>query len=143
MIISKPALRYVIRALPNKNFKIFWNHLDHYSILNIVDKESKQSSEATFTNGENLVFQSLESTNPKVISVFEKVLGLRLDNNQNKTYKTLYLEIDYHLLELHEYIEANDQVNIKETKAKLAFLTDKIKNLQSKKKPCDDSVSIN
>ncbi|WP_332692742.1 hypothetical protein [Halalkalibacter lacteus] len=143
IIVSKPALRYVIRALPNKNFKIFWNHLEHYSILNIRDHKSKQMSKATFTNGENLAFQHLESTDPKVISVFEKVLGITLDKNQNKSYKTLYLEIDYHLLELHEYIEANDRVKIKETKAKLAFLSEKIINLQSNKEPCDDGVSIN
>jgi hypothetical protein len=143
IIVSKPALRYVIRALPNKDFKIYWNHFENQSILNIIDNETKEKSEVTFTNGEQLVFQHLESINPKVISVFEKILGITLDTNQNKSYKTLYLEIDYHLLELYEFIEANDSKKINETKAKLAHLRGQIVYLQSKKESSDDSVSIN
>jgi hypothetical protein len=143
IVVSKPALRYIIRALPDQEFKINWKHSEKYSILKIQDYQSKQISEATFINGKNFVFQHLESSNPKVISVFEDVLGITLDHNINKSYKTLYLEIDYHLMELHEYIQAKDSNKINQSKTKLFYLREEILNLQSSKEHCDDSVSIN
>ncbi|MCL7748625.1 hypothetical protein [Halalkalibacter alkaliphilus] len=128
-IVSKPALRYVVRSLPDKDFKLNWNHEDDDSILSIYDYKSKQISVATFTNGDQLVFKHLDSTNPKVISVFEEVLGIPLENSEEKTFNTLYLEMDYHLMELHEYIQANDKSKIKETKAKLILIREKMEKL--------------
>ena len=130
LIVSKPALLYVIRALPDTNFKINWNHTDEYSILNILDNKTNQVSEATFTKGENLMFQHLKSSNPRVISAFEKVLGITFDNNFQQQYNTLYIDIDYHLMELYDYIQARDEQNIIKTKEKLSALREKLLNLQ-------------
>ncbi|MDT8859682.1 hypothetical protein N0O92_05500 [Alkalihalobacillus sp. MEB130] len=130
-IVSKPALRYVVRSLPEKKFKLSWNHEDKESILSIYDYETKQISVATFKNGNNLIFQHLDSSNPKVISVFEEVLGVPLSNKVKTNYKTLYLEMDYHLMELYEYIQANEKVKVKETKAKLILIREKMLQKQT------------
>lgn len=142
LIVSKPALLYVIRALPDTNFKINWNHTDEYSILNILDNKTKQVSEATFTNGENLIFQHLNSSNPRVISAFEKVLGITFDDNFHQQYNTLYLDIDYHLMELYDYIQAKDLQNITKTKEKLSMLRENLLNLQLRSADLDDAISL-
>lgn len=130
-VFSKPALRYVVRSLPDQDYKLNWNHEEDDSILSIYDYKSKQISVATFINGDQLIFKHLDSTNPRVISVFEEVLGISLKNSEQKTFKTLYLEMDYHLMELYEYIQAKDHSNIKMTKAKLIFLREKMEKFQS------------
>lgn len=130
-VISKPALRYVVRSLPEKEFKLNWNHEDKKSTLSIYDYETKQMSVATFQNGDKLVFQHLDSTNPRIITVFEEIIGAPLKDQFKRSAKTLYMEMDYHLLELYEYIQTSDRENIKQTKAKLVPLREEFLHITS------------
>jgi hypothetical protein len=124
-IITKTMLEAISSELCKKDYLIVWDYLDYHIEMLIGNKEEGHT--LTFVReDDNLRLTDAYVTSDTVKQIIEKHSNVRIiisdENEEEKSPKQLYMEIDYHLMELHEYIQENNHEKIDSVKDKLSYL---------------------
>ena len=138
---TKKQLQELLSKFMNENYTLYWRYLNMKVILVIDTGISIVQLPFTKEKDNVLTLNKSSLDNVENVKIKDLVNDFLIDNNLTmsgemnetaslKTEKHLKIVIDYHLMELHDYIQSKNAEMINKTKELLYKLTNQLNELQ-------------
>ncbi len=125
--VTKSQLNTMVNSVLKRHYKIFWGFNKGKMILNIYD--TNVINKLTFIRRKGfLELINAQLTSQFVIHTLDSCIDFTSKMNSNddmtieRSKNTIYQEIDYYLLKLHEQKKMNHRDNVEKIKLKLGEL---------------------